>query len=232
MSKRGVGARRAASERERKWARIGAFSLAERPSRWLGMASGGLADFSHLFKLVAQRQLLFVLMSKAVAKRSSRLWLAVGVVVCLHTLCYQAAAPLRRSHALALVTNDRLSSIAKRSFDPPPDPYSTFNLDPTEDDDSDPPHEDAESLIDYMRLWENATPKAKPLIFAAMVVWLIFLFAFVGITASDFFCPNLSTISTRLGMSESVVRSPSFSGRNRNGGFRWRARRKEEGRSL
>lgn len=38
-----------------------------------------------------------------------------------------------------------------------------------------------------------------------MLLWLIFLFAFVGLTASDFFCPNLSTIASKLGMSESVV---------------------------
>jgi sodium/potassium/calcium exchanger 6 len=59
-----------------------------------------------------------------------------------------------------------------------------------------------------MQAWNHATQKQKPFLFVGLIVWLVFLFAFVGITASDFFCPNLSTIATRLGMSESVVRSP------------------------
>ncbi|CAH7681890.1 hypothetical protein PPACK8108_LOCUS14559 [Phakopsora pachyrhizi] len=37
-----------------------------------------------------------------------------------------------------------------------------------------------------------------------MVVWLMFLFSFVGIVASDFFCPNLSTLSNRLGLNKNL----------------------------
>jgi len=32
-----------------------------------------------------------------------------------------------------------------------------------------------------------------------------FLFATIGITASDFFCPNLATVADRLGMAESTA---------------------------
>ncbi|KWU44097.1 hypothetical protein RHOSPDRAFT_11990, partial [Rhodotorula sp. JG-1b] len=42
-------------------------------------------------------------------------------------------------------------------------------------------------------------------VFSLMLLWLVFLFAFVGICASEFFCPNLSHISSRLGLSESVA---------------------------
>lgn len=36
-------------------------------------------------------------------------------------------------------------------------------------------------------------------------MWLAFLFSFIGITASDFFCPNLSTLARVLGLSDNVA---------------------------
>ncbi len=36
-------------------------------------------------------------------------------------------------------------------------------------------------------------------------MWLLFLFSAIGIGASDFFCPNLATISTILGLDENVA---------------------------
>lgn len=75
---------------------------------------------------------------------------------------------------------------------------------------SPPVHEEQSvSLINYLRIYDEASSNLKPLILGLMTLWLMFLFLFVGITAADFFCPNLSTIATRLGMSESVVRLPS-----------------------
>ncbi|KAG0287188.1 hypothetical protein BGZ96_008867 [Linnemannia gamsii] len=38
-----------------------------------------------------------------------------------------------------------------------------------------------------------------------LCTWLIFLFGFVGVAASDFFCPNLSTIAKKLHLSESMT---------------------------
>lgn len=38
-----------------------------------------------------------------------------------------------------------------------------------------------------------------------IITWMLFLFSWVGIVASDFFCPNLSTIAARLGLSESTA---------------------------
>ncbi|KAA1085108.1 hypothetical protein PGTUg99_003617 [Puccinia graminis f. sp. tritici] len=72
------------------------------------------------------------------------------------------------------------------------------------------------SLIDHQTKQQLATttttttttptdPHSKPLTILLLVIWLGFLFSFVGIVASDFFCPNLSTISLRLGLSENLA---------------------------
>lgn len=83
--------------------------------------------------------------------------------------------------------------LPKRPSPPPPPP--------TEDDTS-------TSWIDYLELYERcSTPAARVFAFLALILWLIFLFAFVGITASDFFSPNLATLSSRLGLSEAVAGS-------------------------
>ncbi|GAA5855844.1 hypothetical protein JCM8547_000382 [Rhodosporidiobolus lusitaniae] len=64
----------------------------------------------------------------------------------------------------------------------------------------------SDALIDWLTLYQSARPGApRAALFSLMVVWLVFLFAFVGICASEFFCPNLSHIASRLGLSESVA---------------------------
>ncbi|KAI8452059.1 hypothetical protein BY996DRAFT_4585058, partial [Phakopsora pachyrhizi] len=45
----------------------------------------------------------------------------------------------------------------------------------------------------------------RPILIGSMVVWLMFLFSFIGIVASDFFCPNLSTLSNRLGLNKNLA---------------------------
>lgn len=40
---------------------------------------------------------------------------------------------------------------------------------------------------------------------ATIIGWMLCLFSWVGIVASDFFCPNLSTLAARLGLSESTA---------------------------
>ena len=37
------------------------------------------------------------------------------------------------------------------------------------------------------------------------VLWLLVLFSVLGLVASDFFCPNLSSIAAKWGMSDSIV---------------------------
>lgn len=41
--------------------------------------------------------------------------------------------------------------------------------------------------------------------FAGYVVWLAFVFSTLGISASDFFCPNLETLAHLLGLDENVT---------------------------
>lgn len=63
------------------------------------------------------------------------------------------------------------------------------------------------AYIPYLAWYQQLTDASQKVPFVAgLVAWMLFLFAFVGIVASDFFCPCLSTISSYLGLSESVVR--------------------------
>ncbi|KAI7904347.1 Sodium/calcium exchanger protein-domain-containing protein [Cokeromyces recurvatus] len=58
-------------------------------------------------------------------------------------------------------------------------------------------------IINYIQLYYCSPVKPLTLIF--MCCWLLFLFGFVGVAASDFFCPNLQTIATVLHLSESLT---------------------------
>ncbi|KAF9339342.1 hypothetical protein BGZ91_006268 [Linnemannia elongata] len=60
-------------------------------------------------------------------------------------------------------------------------------------------------LINYLHFYFcdlSHVPAAATFLLCA---WLIFLFGFVGVAASDFFCPNLSTIAKKLHLSESMT---------------------------
>ncbi|KAG1870589.1 Sodium/calcium exchanger protein-domain-containing protein [Suillus subalutaceus] len=59
--------------------------------------------------------------------------------------------------------------------------------------------------IPYLSHYFCAPPPFRPLIFAGLVIWLLFLFSTLGISASDFFTPNLATIATFLGLDENVA---------------------------
>lgn len=60
-------------------------------------------------------------------------------------------------------------------------------------------------LLSYLELYYCRLPQAKPIAMIIILFWLAILFSTIGITASDYFCINLSTISTVLGLSESVA---------------------------
>ncbi|KAI5196076.1 hypothetical protein AUEXF2481DRAFT_69474 [Aureobasidium subglaciale EXF-2481] len=66
------------------------------------------------------------------------------------------------------------------------------------------PDEDP-GFLAYLQLFYCTMPHAKPIAFLILVSWLGLLFSTIGIAASDFFCINLSTIATILGMSESMA---------------------------
>lgn len=60
-------------------------------------------------------------------------------------------------------------------------------------------------LVSYLQLYYCRSQRAKPVAFIILVLWLGLLFSTIGIAASDFFCINLSTIASILGMSESMA---------------------------
>ncbi|KAK5173372.1 uncharacterized protein LTR77_002053 [Saxophila tyrrhenica] len=57
----------------------------------------------------------------------------------------------------------------------------------------------------YLDLYYCRLAHAKAAAFIILISWLGLLFSTIGIAASDFFCINLSTIATILGMSESMA---------------------------
>lgn len=59
--------------------------------------------------------------------------------------------------------------------------------------------------FDYLQFYYCSMRSVKPLGFTILISWLVLLFTTIGIAASDFFCPNLSTIAQKLGMSESMA---------------------------
>ncbi|KAG1733601.1 Sodium/calcium exchanger protein-domain-containing protein [Suillus paluster] len=59
--------------------------------------------------------------------------------------------------------------------------------------------------IPYLSHYFCAPAQLRPLIFAGLLLWLLFLFSTLGISASDFFTPNLATIATFLGLDENVA---------------------------
>ncbi|KAL8857079.1 MAG: hypothetical protein Q9178_006371 [Gyalolechia marmorata] len=66
------------------------------------------------------------------------------------------------------------------------------------------PDEEA-GLFSYLQLYYCRLPNAKVFAFVLLVTWLGLLFSTIGIAASDFFCINLGTIASILGMSESMA---------------------------
>lgn len=59
--------------------------------------------------------------------------------------------------------------------------------------------------IDYLHHYFCADATLRPVVFWSLLLWLVFLFSTLGISASDFFTPNLATIAQLLGLDESVA---------------------------
>ncbi|KAJ3575364.1 hypothetical protein NPX13_g4062 [Xylaria arbuscula] len=66
-------------------------------------------------------------------------------------------------------------------------------------------HDEEAGLLEYLTLYYCTLGRLQPLAFIILVLWLGLLFTTIGIAASDFFSVNLSTISTFLGLSESLA---------------------------
>lgn len=65
--------------------------------------------------------------------------------------------------------------------------------------------DDEPGFTAYLELFYCELPHVKPVGFLIIIAWLGLLFSTIGIAASDFFCINLSTIASILGMSESMA---------------------------
>jgi sodium/potassium/calcium exchanger 6 len=65
--------------------------------------------------------------------------------------------------------------------------------------------EESVGLFDYLELYYCRLGNARIFAFIIIAAWLAMLFATIGIAASDFFCVNLSTIASVLGMSENMA---------------------------
>ncbi|KAF8577083.1 hypothetical protein K439DRAFT_1639998 [Ramaria rubella] len=57
----------------------------------------------------------------------------------------------------------------------------------------------------HLQAYFCASPALRPAVFVGLLIWLALLFSVLGIGASDFFCPNLATIATVLGLDENVA---------------------------
>ncbi|WVQ95526.1 hypothetical protein IAU59_002623 [Kwoniella sp. CBS 9459] len=71
----------------------------------------------------------------------------------------------------------------------------------------DPSYSTDDVLLDlpYSEWYDQMPPAFKPFYILVLLAILAFLFSFIGISASDFFCPNLSTIASYLGLNESTA---------------------------
>lgn len=67
------------------------------------------------------------------------------------------------------------------------------------------PPADTVLTIDYLQWYFCTDIALRPLVFIGLLTWLIFLFSTLGISASDFFTPNLATIAQLLGLDENVA---------------------------
>lgn len=67
------------------------------------------------------------------------------------------------------------------------------------------PPSDTFLSIPYLQIYFCASPNARPFVFLGLLFWLGFLFSTLGISASDFFCPNLATIAQLLNLDEHVA---------------------------
>jgi len=59
--------------------------------------------------------------------------------------------------------------------------------------------------IQYLHHYFCTEATLRPLVFVGLLIWLAFLFSTLGISASDFFTPNLATIAQILGLDENVA---------------------------
>ncbi|KAJ8502716.1 hypothetical protein ONZ45_g11499 [Pleurotus djamor] len=67
------------------------------------------------------------------------------------------------------------------------------------------PSSDTFLSINYLQTYFCLPSTLRPVGFIGLLLWLLFLFSTLGISASDFFTPNLATIAQLLGLDENVA---------------------------
>jgi sodium/potassium/calcium exchanger 6 len=67
------------------------------------------------------------------------------------------------------------------------------------------PPSDTILSIPYLHGYFCSKPAVRPFIFTSLIAWLVFLFSTLGISAADFFTPNLATLAELLGLDEDVA---------------------------
>lgn len=67
------------------------------------------------------------------------------------------------------------------------------------------PTSDTVLSIPYLSGYFCTETTFRPAAFVGLLIWLIFLFSTLGISASDFFTPNLATLAQLLGLDENVA---------------------------
>jgi sodium/potassium/calcium exchanger 6 len=67
------------------------------------------------------------------------------------------------------------------------------------------PTSDTFLSIPYLQIYFCASLTARPFVIVGLLLWLGFLFSTLGISAADFFCPNLATIAQLLKLDENVA---------------------------
>lgn len=110
----------------------------------------------------------------------SHTWLLLAATLVLQVVIIRSAAVLKHG----LTTNGQY------------DPHAIYKRDTTFQ---------TALQLPYSEWYNGSTPLIKPLLAFGYLTLLSFLFSFIGIVASDFFCPNLATIATYLGLSETTA---------------------------
>jgi solute carrier family 24 (sodium/potassium/calcium exchanger), member 6 len=59
--------------------------------------------------------------------------------------------------------------------------------------------------IQYRQSYFCAPPAERPVIFVGLLLWILFLFSMLGISASDFFTPNLATLARLLHLDDNLA---------------------------
>ena len=162
-------------------------------------------------------------------------WVVFALLIVVQIVCFRGSQRLQASlathevNAHAQFKRDELAPFERYKHEPPPCQPIPIDRSPKHVCSHVIDNCAASGHIDYLRFYYCAgvgtdelahdppsqpptRPRWRPHISAlrfirlvSILVWMLFLFSWVGVVASDYFCPNLSTIASRLGLNESTA---------------------------